>query len=43
MAILAGETPDNTHPTPLALWPQESYSLPESTNRSLQIFLHPTL
>jgi len=43
MAILAGETPDNPHPTPLALWPQESYSLPESTNCSLQIFLHATL
>jgi 16S rRNA (guanine527-N7)-methyltransferase len=42
MAILAGETPDNAHPTPLALWPQESHSLPESANRHLQLYLHPT-
>jgi len=41
MAILAGETPNNIHPAPLALWPQESHPLPESTNRNLQIYLHP--
>jgi len=42
MAILAGETPDNTHPASLATWRQKSHPLPESTNRSLQIYLYPT-
>jgi len=42
VAILAGETPDNSHPAPLTNWPQESYPLPESTNRSLHLYLHPT-
>jgi 16S rRNA (guanine527-N7)-methyltransferase len=41
MAILAGDTPENYHPTPLSVWQQEAYPLPESTNRSLHLYLHP--
>jgi len=42
MAILAGETPDNTHPTTLPTWHQETIPLPKSTNRGLQLYVRPT-
>jgi len=42
MAILAGETSHDQHPAPLALWSQETHPLPESTNRHLHLYRHPT-